>query len=140
MEFQILSRTRAKAASYAGLEKSSIVISITDVDGAAVAFAADTNIKAILRLRFADTDCDDPEAMQPCDAEKIVAFVRLWRDSVKQIAVHCEAGISRSAGVAAALMLWLNGSDAAVFDCPVYKPNMRCYRLVIDRLVQLGEL
>jgi predicted protein tyrosine phosphatase len=38
--------------------------------------------------------------------------------------VHCEAGQSRSAGVAVALNLILNG-DCGIFQQPPYYPNIR---------------
>ena len=48
------------------------------------------------------------------DAEKILNFVKGY-PGPEDILVHCGAGVSRSAGVAAALSLILNGSDWEIF-------------------------
>ena len=53
----------------------------------------------------------------------------------KSSLVHCGAGQSRSAGVAAAILKWMTGSDAQIFDNRKYTPNMRCYRLVLEALM-----
>ena len=55
-------------------------------------------------------------------ADQIVNFVNKHKDSIELILVHCEAGISRSAGCAAALDLWLNKQDTISND-PRYFPN-----------------
>lgn len=132
MQFRILSRTGAKSYFYHPLDHDCVVISITDIDSDPVHFAQNNRIKAILRRSFADTDANVPNAMQKEDADRIVEFVSRWKDQVEEIIVHCEAGISRSAGVCAALMLWLNGTDSPIFDNAYFHPNMRCYRLVLN--------
>lgn len=43
-------------------------------------------------------------------------FVEVVKDKIKGILVHCEAGVSRSAAVAAVIELALNGSDERVFQ------------------------
>lgn len=67
-------------------------------------------------------------------AVKIAKFVMRHKDSVEQIIVHCDAGISRSAGVAAAIAKYLNGSDDDFFVRSPYTPNMTCYHKVLFAL------
>lgn len=67
-------------------------------------------------------------------ARKIAKFVMRYKDSVEQIIVHCDAGISRSAGVAAAIAKYLNGSDDDFFVRSPYTPNMTCYHKVLFAL------
>lgn len=50
--------------------------------------------------------------------------------------VHCDAGISRSSGVAAAILKAKTGDDSQIFNNPKYRPNMRCYRIVLDEFMQ----
>ncbi len=78
--------------------------------------------------------------MDQKQSEKIAKFVRMIYadESVHTIVVHCEAGISRSAGVAAAILKWWTGDDSPIFDNNYYRPNMRCYRMVLNAL--LGDL
>ena len=79
---------------------------------------------------------DDEErgnnAMTSDDAHEILDFVSDWVDEDVEILVHCGAGVSRSAGVAAALGLLLNGDDSLVFDDGRYSPNMHCYRTMLQ--------
>ena len=41
------------------------------------------------------------------------------------------AGVSRSAGIGAALILIFDGSDLPVFLNGRYHPNMKCYRTIL---------
>ena len=49
----------------------------------------------------------------------------------KNILCQCEAGVSRSAGCAAAIIKWLEGEDEAVFASDLYSPNRHVYRLML---------
>ena len=69
------------------------------------------------------------------DAKRIASTVKKYQDKVKQIFVHCDAGISRSAGVAAAISKYLNNDDFKWFS-PPYDPNMTCYLKVLFALVK----
>lgn len=35
-------------------------------------------------------------------------------------------------------MLWLNKSDKEIFNNKAYKPNMLCYRTVLNELLERG--
>jgi len=63
-------------------------------------------------------------------ARKVLEFVKYYQNKVRVIVVHCEAGISRSAGVAGALSLIYNGTDQYYFDH--YVPNMYVYRKILN--------
>ncbi len=63
-------------------------------------------------------------------AEQILNFIDKYEKTVDLIIVHCEAGISRSAGVAGALSLIYNGSDQYYFD--KYIPNIFVYRKILN--------
>lgn len=63
-------------------------------------------------------------------AEQILQFVNKYKNEVDLIVVHCEAGISRSAGVASALSLIYNGTDEYYFKH--YLPNTLVYRLILN--------
>jgi len=99
--------------------------------------ASDPNRKAVLYLLFHDVDkiegslqqalhemCGKakPVLFSEAQAKMILRFVEKWKDQVESIVINCEAGISRSAGVAAAI--------AAIYqldDTPAYRgkaPNV----------------
>ena len=64
-------------------------------------------------------------------AEKIWQFVDDQKDRVGgAVVVHCEAGVSRSPAVAAALCKGLGGNDLQFFRR--YQPNMHVYRLMLE--------
>lgn len=138
MKFSIMSRANIRKYFYHTLDHDCVVISITDVDSDPVDLPQNEHIKAILRLSFEDSDEETPTSISSRDADKITEFISRFRNTVAEIIIHCEAGISRSAGVCAALMLWLNGSDKPVFDNAYYRPNMRCYRFVLNSVESMN--
>lgn len=83
---------------------------------------------ARLFLRFHDAEPSaifplPPEIklMTPADARAIWKFVFKWKDAVKAIVVHCEAGMSRSPAIAAALCQHFTGKADRFFQD--YQPN-----------------
>lgn len=76
--------------------------------------------------------------VQPNDARSIVELVLAHPDA-KEIIVHCTAGRSRSAAVAAALHKVLNGDDSIIFNDKKYSPNMRVYRMVLNEWYTRSE-
>lgn len=68
---------------------------------------------------------------QPEDAKKVIDLVEAHPEA-EDIIVHCTAGKSRSAAVAAALHKIYNGTDEPIFGNKRYHPNMRVYRMVLD--------
>ncbi len=79
-----------------------------------------------------DTDHNAPEAISYNQAKKITEFINKYKDDVDRMIFHCDAGVSRSAGCAAATMKYLFGSDEPIFNNRKYCPNLRCYRLVLN--------
>jgi predicted protein tyrosine phosphatase len=79
---------------------------------------------------YACTDKIDIILFDENMAQQILDFVTCFKDKVDMIVVHCEAGISRSAGVAGALSKILNGDDKYYFDH--YLPNMLVYRTILN--------
>lgn len=76
------------------------------------------------------TDKIDVKLFTDEEAEWILAFVNDYIEKIELIVVHCEAGISRSAGVASVLSLIYNGSDEYYFKH--YIPNMLVYRKILN--------
>jgi predicted protein tyrosine phosphatase len=56
-------------------------------------------------------------------AAEIVDFVEGIKDRIKGILIHCEAGVSRSAAVAAVIELMLNSSNKRVLQDGQYSPG-----------------
>ena len=121
-----------------------IVISISDPEQPDAAIIQTTLMRAVLRLKFHDNvqtvDIPGLEGMSlgpetevimtQEDARSILAFVREHLNQIELIVCQCEAGISRSAGIAAALSRILQGEDQFFFD--KYWPNRWVYRTILD--------
>ena len=104
----------------------------------------------ILRPQFHDIDTEvtagtDPNgipylAPDGLHAREIYSFARWVHRGIEALYIHCDAGISRSAGVAAALSKIYFGDDSAYFNGGVYHPNMRVYRLILNLHNNLGTV
>jgi len=146
MHIAITNRAAAEKVS-ALIKTPHAIISITDPDSDLPSFAPNENRLGILSLRFYDLD-DISDQMEPKDAveylaqfgdglfkddqaAQIVEFVEGMKGKVKGILVHCHAGVSRSAAVAAVIELAINGSNERVFQDRRYSPNQYVYRKLL---------
>ena len=121
------------------LDKSILISICDDINYPAnVICNSDNNIQSIQLLEFFDIDEVRPDlkAMSMRDGEIIKKFIEDCQSKFEfdTILVNCEAGQSRSAGVAAAIMKYFNNDDTQIFDNPRYTPNMRCYRITLKSL------
>ena len=78
---------------------------------------------------------------QPEQAVQVLEFVDKNWDNIECLMVHCEAGVSRSAAIAAAITLIKNGrgADQEYFsESTHYVPNMHVYRTILNKFIELG--
>ncbi|MBQ3379913.1 MAG: dual specificity protein phosphatase family protein [Clostridia bacterium] len=136
MNIKILSRTKAVKLSYKDLEGTKVIISISDPESERAHFNRENNsIKEVLYLSFYDVGEETMDAfgtggrMTADDAKKTARFVIKWKDMADAIWINCEAGVSRSAGIALSIMEYLNMDLSPVLKSTVYCPNMLCYEL-----------
>lgn len=117
------------------------VISISDTLGKPLDYSVfpETEFRAILSQQFDDTEFErnTVKTITYEQAVSIIDFVKTFYETVDEILIHCVAGRSRSAAVAAALSHFFEGRDA--FSDRVgpdgelfYSPN----RLVYKRLTE----
>jgi len=100
--------------------------------------------RGVLHLQFHDADASPGGLYTLFDikmARAVVVFVRQWQErGVSTFRVHCDAGHSRSAAVAAALDKYFSDDDskwwagAGPYGTPAYTPNRLVYRLMLDAL------
>jgi protein tyrosine phosphatase len=126
MIIEVMSRTQAEKTKF---DNDTMVISISNVGQEEPSIQSDN----VFLFNFDDEEAPHPNAMKDFEARHLVNIVKAKKNSVSKIVVHCGAGISRSAGVAAALSKWLNNDDSFIFDNPKFCPNRTCYRLVLNQ-------
>ena len=139
LEIKVMSRSEAQKTSYTVCVPL-IIISITDISTNRNTFAKNPNIYSILHLKFNDESDSDKSAINTEQAKEIALFINIWKDMVELIIVHCEAGVSRSSGVAAGIMKYINNDDMSIFENPHFCPNITCYRKVLEAFgVEIDE-
>lgn len=136
-EVIVLNRPKAREYSFAENEHTFAIISINDFNFEGNAFC-DSNpcLKAKKHFFFDDVDREE-SGYTPINEETardIAKFARYWYDKVDCLVVHCNAGVSRSAGCAAAILKYFTGSDMQIFDDASKHPNMLVYRRVLGAL------
>lgn len=142
MDVVVMSRRRAEMYCDLKHDVESVIISISSPNMKyknAPYMSEQNNVKDILSLSMYDADGEGydvygtrvvaSDLMRDEQAQEIADFVRKYED--KRIIVHCDAGISRSAGVAAAILRSYTGDDSQIFDHPHHAPNMYIYYKVL---------
>ena len=139
MDLEVMSRRDFEKYSQQNHKITSIVVSISSVGEhrPTIADNPDNGILGVLSLNFNDTANPDPSAYGICwvQALQIAQFIKHSKDMADKIIVHCGAGQSRSAGVAAAILKYYTGDDTPIYNNPRYTPNNLCYRNVLEALM-----
>jgi predicted protein tyrosine phosphatase len=84
-----------------------------------------------LGMKFLKRYGIEPRLFNAEDAQAIFDFLEKHKEA-ETIVVNCEAGISRSAGIAAAIAKVRNGDDEQYFKR--YHPNLLAYRTLLKKL------
>jgi predicted protein tyrosine phosphatase len=139
MNILILNKQKAERLSYTDFSADKVIISIrTPNDKKANINTNNSTIKDILYLSFYDISYDtqsifkDYPAMTDDDVIKIRDFVLKWKDNVSTFWVHCDIGMSRSAGVTAGIIKGLGGNANDILNSKLYYPNMLCYDKIVN--------
>lgn len=135
MRFDIFNRDTAE--KYYTDEKH-INISISDIDQPNTKLSKLTSRVDTMFLKFFDFDEIRPKMPKELKeslfnkslAKAIWKFVDKYKDEVNLIVINCEAGISRSAAVGAAISKILNGNDDDFFKH--FIPNRLVYRKMME--------
>ena len=152
MNVAVMSRAGAVRYCHLEHENKAVIISISDPSmyySNAPFMSEQNRVVHILRLSFADADrpmtkdvygkmATQDDLMTDNDAAQVAKLIGRYADT--DIIVHCDAGISRSSGVAAAILKYVTGSDAAIFGNNRFCPNMWCYRKVLETLMEKDPL
>ena len=92
-----------------------------------------------LFLEFSDTDNSKyGKIFKRDDANSILCYVEAMKNFCELCICQCEAGISRSAGIAGALNKIYNGEDDYYFKR--YLPNNHVYNSILAEAIKCGLL
>ena len=108
-----------------------VVISISGSGMIPAKVNSNPNRYDVLHVTFDDVEEDDISNTIPISdfkASEIAYFVLSRYSEIDLLLINCQAGLSRSAGVGAAISKCLNDDDSAFFKH--YRPNMLVYRKV----------
>jgi predicted protein tyrosine phosphatase len=148
MRIEVMNRFQAENRSKIERHENKVIISIfTPTDTPANIDENNPTVLDVLYLSFVDCDDSDKQSYSKnwlfnyWQAYQIYEFVMIYKDIVDSIWIHCDGGVSRSAGVAAAILKALTGDDSQIFDNKNYYPNMLVYTITLDVFIEeLEEL
>lgn len=83
---------------------------------------------------YQDLDYEDPRAFSLAQAKTFAEYIKSLDTNVTDIYVCCQAGESRSPGLAAAVYHYYGLDPHDVFRNPKYHPNVLCFRLLTEAL------
>ena len=145
MEFSVLNRYKIGCFK---TDKKHIVISITCPEDTHPDISKQDSCLGILKLKFHDWGEAEKERIRKLmvaspkatkqvfftkeEAKKIVDFLYKHYGTIELIVCQCDAGISRSSAVAAAISKYITGSDEYFFKH--YLPNSLVYKLLLEEL------
>lgn len=115
------------------LGKDFILISITSPEEDHVKIPQNDHNRGVLRLKFHDIESPigGYSHFTSSQAASIRAFIESDH-STDTIVCQCEAGISRSAGVAAALTKYYGMNEKMIFNNGRWMPNLLVYKKCIE--------
>lgn len=120
-------------------DKPWIAISISTESGDFPELSTENRV-GLLRLRFWDIanpssrqiQAEDSKLFSVEQAKEVLDFVNANWDKVDAILVHCEAGMSRSPAIAAAIEYIKNGKEASMPYFKKYIPNGFVYKTLLE--------
>lgn len=114
-----------------------VMVSFHGTDQERASIPEHPNLLGVVYVRC--DDCERESEGKPItrfQARDVVQLIKKHLSEINLIVVHCQAGISRSSGCAAALSRLINGEDQFFFDC--YRPNRLVYRTVLNEGLDIG--
>ena len=137
MNFKVLSRREIE--NYQTDEKH-IVFSVTDPEEKTYVKLPESSTRlGFMFMRFPDLIEEREGYPYNClvfnkhMAQGIIEFFNTHKNEITLVICQCEAGISRSAGVASSLAKSLGQDDSYFFKH--YLPNMLVYRLILEEVL-----
>jgi len=137
---EIVVKSRGALPEIAGLGAPLALVSISDCPDDFPEVPT-CDCRGVLRLSFEDVEGDfdffaDKPAARPFTARharQVADFVRGLPEEIRTLVFQCEAGVSRSPAMAAAVSRSMGLDDLRFFR--LYVPNRLVYRLVLEQML-----
>lgn len=138
----VLSRDDAVKFSHTTDYATYAIVSINDSKSHKPEFFDSPYLEAVEYFFFDDLDCEEDRGefarmytvISDNDAASIAKFVNEWYNKVDILVIHCYAGISRSAGCAAAILEHFTGDASQIYNDKNKVPNKLVYEKVLNAL------
>jgi predicted protein tyrosine phosphatase len=135
MKIEIESRESITNRAMESFPMNTALISITGTINSDEFVELNNQPDYLLQLRFCDVFGKAHRgAISDEQAMKIAAFIKSIQDKAEILICQCEFGVSRSAGVAAAVRQFLYEDGIQVFADSRYSPNKLVYHKVYNAL------
>ena len=122
MKITVMNKSTAVRKSFSATSGSKVIISIrTPGDEKAEFNDENKSIKDVLYLAFYDVSFENSDIYAG-----YAGMTLKWKDEVLELWIHCDAGVSRSAGVAAGILKAFGKDDSELFKTLL--PNSLCYK------------
>lgn len=129
MYINVLSREKAVKYSYS-CKDDIVIISISTPFDPTPKFNNNPHIKGIFRMSFYDVmegDAQDYEPPKPSNFAGLKRFIDSNKNKIDGIIIHCDAGISRSAGCAMAMADYVGCENIVRTQGEKFRPNFTVY-------------
>lgn len=139
MIYKVMNRNHCEKYCTRDHSETSVIISIKSPwDCDAIVYSSEMNgVKDILRLAFNDLEYEKSSeyCIQKSDGEQIAEFVNKWFNKVDILIIHCDGGISRSAGVMQGILKAKLNDDSLITNNHNKKPNKTCFNVTYNALI-----
>ena len=134
---QIITLNRYEVSSFR-TEKSCMIFSVKDPESDPVFINEFQNLVHVEWLEFWDVSDSRDGAITQSMADKIALVFKKYRDECEIVVVQCEAGVSRSAGIAVAIGEYIGIPYTTLkHSYPLY--NRFVYQMVASALRKGGD-
>lgn len=138
MKVSIYSRSEIERLIEKGIPSNTAIVSFSDQEDDCVEFPNGTDVLCIVfyDIRPHSVTREQIPSLLP-EAKQIAEYVFQKKNEGKDIICQCDYGISRSAGLAAAILQRWGKNGIEVFADYRYSPNQIVYHKVLEELEKI---
>lgn len=134
IKIEVFDRHRLSNIDSLELFEDTILISVTDIGNKFTQLNEniERQLTAKLFIRFDDVELGDKHCITEKQAIMIDSFVNCYSSNISSIIISCDGGVSRSAAIAAALLLKLGQDDMIIWGNGKFCPNISVFKSLLN--------